>query len=50
MLVTPSINFGTFRNSEFRDEVLGARRAGTGVYFQYMRIPSTAQRRNSPEK
>ena len=31
-----------------RDEVQGARSAATGKYFGYVRIASTAQRRNSP--
>jgi hypothetical protein len=30
------------------DEVQGARSTETGMYMQYMRISSTAQRRNSP--
>ncbi len=41
---------GTSRNSDFRDEVQGARSAATGTYFRYVRIASTAQRSNSPEK
>lgn len=31
-----------------RDEVQGARRTETGVYKQYMKISSTAQRSNLP--
>ncbi len=34
----------------FRDEVQGARSAATGMHFGCMRIVSTAQRRNSPDK
>jgi hypothetical protein len=41
---------GASRNSEFRDEVQGARSAGHRNALVCMRIPSTAQRGNSPDK
>jgi hypothetical protein len=35
-------------NDDCWDAVQGARRAETGMYGLYMRIASTAQRRNAP--
>ena len=45
----PKCTMGTFRNSGFRDEVLGGRSTASRGVLVYVRIASTAQRRNSPE-
>jgi hypothetical protein len=47
-MVGREMNFVHLQAFEKRSEdgqLQGARSAGTGMYFMYMRIPSTAQRR-----
>jgi hypothetical protein len=39
-----------FRNTEIQESAQGARSAKTGMYAKYMRILSTAQRRDELEE